>query len=116
MNGAAINALPDPDLLEQAALGLVVGAPSDWVAVSLVMFYEAEDVYEVRAWTTSAGVGRVRVSPPRVFLQLAKMRASQVAAGQEPWQRCDLEVTRSAPGAEAQMSVDFAYEVGDVPE
>lgn len=116
MTGAVTDALPDPAVLEDAARGLVASAPPDWTSVTLIMSYEAEDVYGVRAWVTVPGAGPRRVSPPRVFLQLAKMRAAQVAAGQEPWQRLDLGVTRPSPDAEAQMSVDFAYEVGDVPE
>lgn len=117
MSSPAAAALPDPALLERAALALVEAAPDDWTMLSLIMFYEAADVYEVRAWETRGSGERVSSEAPTdAFLALEELRSAQVAAGQEPWQRCDLGVTRTAPGADAQMSVDFAYEVGDVPE
>lgn len=117
MTSQAAEALPDPALLERAATALVEAAPEDWTTLSLIMFYEAPDVYEVRAWETRAAGGRTSAEAPTdAFLTLEELRSAQVAAGQEPWQRCDLEVTRRAPGADVQLSVDFAYEVGDVPE
>lgn len=60
--------------------------------------------------------GRVDAfAPDEVFLGLEAMRAEQVAAGQEPWRRCDLTVTRSTPGRDPALSIAFAYEVGEVP-
>ncbi len=110
-------ALPDPALLQQAALALVTSAAPGWTRLTMIMFYEAPDVYGVRSWETGEDGGRTRThAPTDAFLTLEEARAAQVAAGQDPWQRCDLEVVRSATDGAAQMSVDFAYEVGDVPE
>ena len=107
----------DPDRLQQLARALVAAEPPDWTEVCLCMFYEAPDVYGVRSWTTRLQQARTRTRPPRaVFLGLAALRADRAGAGQEPWQRCDLRVTRTTPGADPELSVTFAYEVGEVPE
>jgi len=52
-----------------------------------------------------------------VFRRLAELRAAPVAAGQEPWQRCDLGVSRvTTTTADPQLSIAFAYRVRVVPE
>lgn len=115
MSATTTGDLPDPDVLRQIGLALAAAGAPGWTSVSLVMFYEAPDVYEVRAWTSTSG-GRASIDPPPVFFQLAKLRSAQVAGGQEPWQRCDLEVTCAGAGTEAELSIIFSDEVGDVPE
>ncbi len=110
-----VAALPDPVVLEQVATALVTEAPADWTGITMIMFYEAPDVYEVRMWTATPG-GRARVAAPLVFRELAAMRRRQIAAGQEPWLRCDLVLTRAPGSPEPDFRVDFAYEVGDVPD
>jgi hypothetical protein len=107
--------LPEPEVLEQAALEMVALAPEGWDDLAMIVWYEAPDVYNTLMWVDGPGLERSRVKPPYCDGDLDDMRSRQIAAGQPAWLRCDLRVTREPGSDDPELTVDFAYEVGDVP-
>jgi hypothetical protein len=107
--------VPEPEVLEQVALGMVAVAPAGWDDLVMTICYEAPDVFETHMWVDGPGLERSRVRPPRCNLDLDDMRTRQIAAGQQAWLRCDLRVWRE-PGSDVhELTADFAYEVGEIP-
>ena len=115
MTQASDAGLPDPEVLQGAALDMVGLAPEGWDDLLMIVWYEAPDVYTTLMWVDGPGFERRRVMPPHSDRDLNEMRNRQIAAGQEAWLRCDLHVTREAGSDSPEFSADFAYEVGDVP-
>ena len=106
---------PDPAVLQEVALEMVDLAPEGWTDLLMIVWYEAEDVYSSRMWVEGPDVPRHRVQTGDAIFELNTMRDRQIAAGQDAWHRCDVRVTRAPGSDEPDFSVDFAYEVGDVP-
>lgn len=109
-------ALPDPEVVESLVRGMVDLAPDGWSELLLVVWERARDVLGYRMWVQGPDVSRRRLQAPTGVPDLVAMRDRQVAAGAEPWRRCELRVSRAPGSAELDLDVRFGYEAGEVPE
>lgn len=109
--------LPDPAVLQKAGLDLVSAAPADWTVIDYVMYWPETDVYGERMWVEGPSTPRRRLQPPDdIGIDLWRLRSTQVANGQEAWMRCDVHLSRSPGSQSPQFDLDFAYELGEIPE
>jgi hypothetical protein len=116
MSQLSADQLPDPSSVETAALLIIHEAPSDWVKLDYVMWYIDEDVADSKLWSTSANGERQELMPPDADVVLSRLRSAQIDAGHEPWLRADIVVNREPESMNPDFTVDFSYDVRDIPE
>lgn len=114
MSESPLDRLPDRSVIESTARSLAAAAPDGWTDIQYVMWYPDERSIASRMWVLTPD-GRARVQPPDVEMPLHAMRAAQAAAGQPPWLRLDMWVSRQ-PGGNAELHVDFGYTADGIPE
>lgn len=107
----ALNAqLPDGAILRQIAAVLIEGTPADWSKVEFTFSWTAADLAGARCWVTDAEGRRAERRPPPAHGLLYVLRARQVAAGHDPWRRCDLTVTHASGAPAHHLTARFSFD------
>jgi len=104
--------LPDGALLRRIAAVLVEAVPADWTTLEFALQWTAPDTGTARFWTTDTAGRRVEGRPPPAHGLVHVLRARQTAAGHDPWERCELRLTRAGGAQRYHLTARFGFGTG----